>query len=671
MRSSRWRRLADLPISAKVFLAPGFILCVLLAISFVSLLMLGATERSLRVVTEDSFVTYRLAAEAKDAANAVQTEMQHVLAIAANENDAVLVRQLAAAAEKPAVRAAETLLRLERHIGGPADAVTRLRKSFDVYRAAVVDLLGVAATDPATASLLLSEVEAQYAKISADLEGYKRQADAAGQATAEQAIHDADRAKRLLILGVAVSIIVSVLAMVVTARAISRPVTRLTGTMSAMAGDDLDRAIPALERGDEIGAMARAVEVFRRNGLQARGFAADREKEQAARQRRQAAMDRHTGEFGTSISGVMASLTGSAEEMRRAAASMIEAATGVRQQAADTVGSAGKASTDLTSVAAAIEELTASVDEISRQVAAAAAVAREAVQRAESGRGTMQGLAEATARIGDVIHLISDIAGQTNLLALNATIEAARAGDAGKGFAVVAGEVKSLAGQTAKATSDIGGQIAAVRAATEQSITAMAEVAGVIGRMDAVSGAIAAAVEQQSETTRGIAASVQDVSGATLATLRAMEAVSGLADGAGKVSQEVLEAAVTIGREAGTLQTEVDQFLVAVRDDSGERRQFERLAANGAAAMLRVPGSSPLRVALKDLSGGGAAVFCDQVLAPGTTVEIELPPMSGFVSGRVAYAGGGALGIVFQRDASAAARIDRALEALRGTAAAA
>jgi methyl-accepting chemotaxis protein len=140
--------------------------------------------------------------------------------------------------------------------------------------------------------------------------------------------------------------------------------------------------------------------------------------------------------------------------------------------------------------------MTVSVGEISRQVATAAEVARDAVRRAESGHVTMRGLAEATARIGDVLHLISDIAGQTNLLALNATIEAARAGEAGRGFAVVAGEVKALAGQTAKATADIGGQIAAVRDATDQSIAAMTEVTTVIGRIDAVASAIAAAVEQ-------------------------------------------------------------------------------------------------------------------------------------------------------------------------------
>jgi methyl-accepting chemotaxis protein len=171
-----------------------------------------------------------------------------------------------------------------------------------------------------------------------------------------------------------------------------------------------------------------------------------------------------------------------------------------------------------------------------------------------------------------VLHLISDIAGQTNLLALNATIEAARAGEAGRGFAVVAGEVKALAGQTAKATADIGGQIAAVRDATDQSIAAMTEVTTVIGRIDAVASAIAAAVEQQSTMTRSIAASIQLVSGATDTTVQAMQAVAGMADDSGRVSGEVSQAATAIGRQAETLRVEVDQFLTAVRADDGGRR---------------------------------------------------------------------------------------------------
>jgi methyl-accepting chemotaxis protein len=457
----------------------------------------------------------------------------------------------------------------------------------------------------------------------------------------------------------------------IAVRRISVPLGAMTNAMRQLANHDLSADIPGTGRGDEIGAMAAAVQVFKDSMTRADALAAERDKAENARQRRQAAMDHHTQDFGSSVSGVMASLAGAAGEMRRAAAAMTEAAAGVRRKAGDTVTSGGKASQELASVAAAVEQLTASVAEISRQVATAAEVARDAVHRAESGHATMRGLAEATARIGDVVHLISDIAGQTNLLALNATIEAARAGEAGRGFAVVAGEVKALAGQTAKATADIGGQIAAVRTATEQSINAMTEVTAVIGRIDAVASAIAAAVEQQNATTRAIASSIQHVSGATDATVQAMQSVAGMADGAGGVSEEVTEAATAIGHQAETLRVEVDQFLTAVRNDDGERRRYERIPGNGARVALRMPGKPGSAVVLENLSRGGAALRCDLSLAAGSQLELELPGDAGPISARVVRSGGGRLAVVFPQEPSALARIDRALDMVGRIAAAA
>ena len=216
-----------------------------------------------------------------------------------------------------------------------------------------------------------------------------------------------------------------------------------------------------------------------------------------------------------------------------------------------------------------VAELTASVDEIARQVTAAAAVTTDAVRLAETSHGKMSGLTAATSRIGDVVQLISAIAAQTNLLALNATIEAARAGDAGKGFAVVASEVKSLAAQTAIATSEIKQHIASVREATGVSVSAMEEVATTIGKMNEVTAAIAAAVEQQSMTARAISSSVEEVSGAGEQTARAMRMVTEVTGKAGTVSGDVMLAAVAIGQQAETLRVTVDRFLVEVREDSG------------------------------------------------------------------------------------------------------
>jgi len=573
-------RLADMPISAKVVLAPGFILCVLLAVSFASLRMLGDSAQRLRSLSEGTFVTFELATEAKDAVSSVQVATQYALAIAANESDASNLKVLADTATQAAVRASATFDRLQQHIaGGQSADLARLRKSFEAYRSDVASLLKAAATDPGTASMLLTEVEGQFTKLATELDSYKQAADVLARDASQAALSAAETMRLWLLGGVAGAVLISALVMLATSRAISRPVVQLTGTMAAIAGNDLDRSVPALGRRDEIGAMARAVEVFRRNGIEAGQLAATAVREQAAKQRKQAAMELHTKDFGRSISGVMISLGGSAEAMRGAAASMADAAAGVRRRAGETADTAVRTSQDLITVASAVEQMTASADEISRHVSVSAEVAREAVQRAEASHGAIQDLAGATARIGDVIRLINAIAGQTNLLALNATIEAARAGEAGKGFAVVAGEVKALASQTAKATNDIGLQITAVREATEQSGAAMAQVSRIIGRMDEVAAAIASAVEEQGATTRAIAASVNAVSRTTDQTAQAMQEVVGVADEAGSVSQEVLQAAAAIGQEAKTLRVKVDQFLIAVRDETGNLQQSQRLAA--------------------------------------------------------------------------------------------
>ncbi len=459
-----------------------------------------------------------------------------------------------------------------------------------------------------------------------------------------------------------VTVVVIVLSWLI-GRNIARPITAMTDAMRRLAERDMTAEIPGVGRGDEIGAMASAVQVFKENMIRADRLAAEQDAARSERERRQAAMERHTQDFGSSISGVMATLASAAEGMRLASEAMANAAKSVHVEAHETADGAAKSSRDLTAVAAAVEELTSTVAEITRQVAASSDVAREAVQRAEASQGTMESLSEATARIGDVVHLISEIASQTNLLALNATIEAARAGEAGKGFAVVAGEVKVLAAQTAKATAEIGSQIDTVRAATAEALTAMSEISGIISQIDSVSVAISAAVEEQSTTTREIAASVQAVSNATAQTARAMEHVVEVADTAGNTSRDVLSGAANIGRESETLRNEVDQFLVAVRSDSGERRRYERVSGNGAKVSLRAQGRD-VSAELRDLSRGGASLVCDIKLVAGVTAELDLPNAGGAVTGRVARSDGRELGLVFGSDPANLARIDRALDGL-------
>jgi methyl-accepting chemotaxis protein len=576
-------RFADLPIRGKISVAPGLILLILAAVALASLRMQGTAEGRLSGITERAFPTYQRAAETKAAVDAIQIALQHTLSVAANESDANRVRAMAGPVRDAMTRATGALDGLKKQIGASDDTLTAAGKTFDSYRAAVADVLEAAASDPATATMLMSDVETQYAGLSGALNGFQTRADSTSQSMARDAIQEAGEQRWLLICGVLLAIATSAGILVATSHAIGRPIVRLTGRMAEMANGDLDSAIPFLERGDEIGAMARAVDVFRREGQHARQHAAEREGEQAARQRRQEAMDRHTADFGLSISGVMTALGDSADGMRQAAAAMTDAASRVSQQASVTADGAASASQELGSVAESVRQLTASVDEISRQVTNAATIAREAVASANDGQETMRTMSEAAVRIDDIVRLISSIAAQTNLLALNATIEAARAGEAGKGFAVVASEVKSLAAQTATATGEIESQIAAVSRSADAASAAMGAVATVIGRINEVASAIAGAVEQQTATTREVAVRVGSLSGASDRTTQAMRDVASVADSAGGVSREVLRAADAIGDQAEKLHAEVDDFLNAVRGDTRNRRDLagtaDRLAA--------------------------------------------------------------------------------------------
>ena len=439
-----------------------------------------------------------------------------------------------------------------------------------------------------------------------------------------------------------------------------RPLQFLTGRVGRLAEGDLDSAIPDPGGIVELAALGKAVRVFRDRMTEANRLAAEQAAERTARERRHAAMDRHTQDFGTSVSGVMSALAASADGMREAAAAMARTAASVRAQAAGTAEGAARSSAELSTVVASVEQLSASVGQISQDVATAAAVTREAVEKADASQATMQELAGATARIGDVVKLIAAIAGQTNMLALNATIEAARAGEAGRGFAVVAGEVKGLAAQTARATAEIGAQIEAVRDAAQGAAACMAQVGSSIGRMDQVAAAIAATVDRQGAATREIAASLQAVSAGAYQVTSAMADVTGAAGSATTVSEQVQVASGEIGEEAARLRVEVDQFLAAVRDQTGERRRYERVPGDGATALLRAPGREPARVAIQDISRGGAALACDWPLAAGAPVSLELEA-GGIVPGRAVRSGQGRLAIVFQQDAASLERLDRAL----------
>ena len=366
-------------------------------------------------------------------------------------------------------------------------------------------------------------------------------------------------------VGAAILLITGLVALAIT-RGVTMPLAVLGARMKELADGRLDVDVPYADNKDELGAMARTVQVFRERGQEVRRLQAeaDAQKEHAAAERK-AAMGTLANSFEASVKGVVNSVAGAAKSMQSSAQSMTAVSDQTSRQAQAVGGASEKASTNVQTVATAAEQLSVSVGEIGRQVEQASNISSEAVEQARHNREIVEGLAHAADRIGDVVKLINDIASQTNLLALNATIEAARAGEAGKGFAVVANEVKSLANQTAKATGEIAQQINGVQSATREAVGAIESISATIGRISEISAAIASAVEEQGAATQEIARNVEQAAQGTSEVSSNIGGVMQAAGEAGQAASEVLGAATELSQQAVRLSAEVDQFIERVR----------------------------------------------------------------------------------------------------------
>ena len=422
--------------------------------------------------------------------------------------------------------------------------------------------------DPARAEAAM----AQSAAIVDKLDLLVESVSSFGYAFRTNANQSIGHSRQISFVLIGVTVLIGLLISFLLSRNIARPIHQTTEIMSDLSSGNFEVEIVGVDRKDEIGAMTRAVEVFKQNAIDRKKLEADQAKARAAEEQRlrdeserAAKLSKMIEDFDAAAKQVLSGVIGATDELKSSANAMTATADQASQRSTAVASASEEASVNVQTVASATEEMTASVQEISRRVSHSSEIASNAVREAEAANAKVEGLVSAAHKIGEVVSLINDIADQTNLLALNATIEAARAGEAGKGFAVVASEVKSLANQTGQATEEIGGQIASIQASTTDAVSAIEAIAKTIGEISEVSTTVASAVEEQDAATREIAQNIQQAATGTQDVSANIADVSRGVQETGSVASQVLEASMQLSQQAAELQDAISGFLDNVK----------------------------------------------------------------------------------------------------------
>ncbi len=547
--------LKKISIPKKVFGGFGFILVLLLTI--------GAIGVSALVSSNGDFATYRQAARETAEAGRVQANLLEAR---------IAVKNFIISGSQADIDVVNSRLQSTRAIlqelaglvdGGETDQlIAEAGRDLEDYIKAFRDLSNLTQGRGEAAA---RSVDVIGPKIAAELEEFKLASKELQDTLGPQATAEMERAVTIMLIVAAAGVLLGLAAAWSIGTGIARPISTITNAMRVLAGGNKTTEIPGLDHGDEIGAMAKAVVVFKENMIKAEDLAAKEMEAAKTRDVRARHIEQLTQTFDANISELLDVVASAATEMQSTAQSMSGIASDTNHRATSVASAAEQASANVQTVASATEELSSSIQEISRQVSQSSAIASRAVTEANRTDGQVQGLAASAQKIGEVVNLISAIAQQTNLLALNATIEAARAGEAGKGFAVVASEVKALATQTAQATEEISQQIASIQVETAEAVSAIQMFGVTVGEVNEIASSIASAVEEQTAATSEIARNVEQASEGTREVTSNIIEVTSSASETGAAATQVTGVAADLSQRAETLKSRVERFLADVR----------------------------------------------------------------------------------------------------------
>jgi methyl-accepting chemotaxis protein len=558
----------NIGLSWKVQLAPAFLILVLVGVGVYALLALRSNQAAVDALVSGPVRQSELANELTATTWTAHAKLYRLAATAANEKDEKKVAAIAKEASVAAARISDALKAVE----GAQDELKG--EAFEKLKAAVAGYLKqsknaieMADGDAGSALMFIKGAERNFAdieKLTDDL--ITRSSDSKDREIARAGI----KLERQQLTLTAVLLVVAFVGIVVSfliGRNISRPVVAMSKAMRELAVGNFEVQLPGLDRRDEVGQMAHAIQDFKVQAVaKAERETAEREeKNRELAAARRAELHNLAERFETAVGDIIENVGSASNELENSAVILTKSSAATQQLSTVVAAASEETSTNVQSVASATEEMAGSINEIGRQVTDSNRITNEAVHQAQKTDARIAELSLAASRIGDVTKLITTIAEQTNLLALNATIEAARAGDAGRGFAVVAQEVKALAAQTAKATSEISTQIAGMQAATQDSVLAIKEISGTIGRVSEIAAAIAAAIEEQGAATQEIARNVQQAALGTTQVATNIADVNRGAGDTGLASSQVLSSAQLLSNENKRLKAEVVKFLATVR----------------------------------------------------------------------------------------------------------